>query len=128
MYITYVQWALICQKPMRVHARVYVDGFNIASETKAHGNKKRRRTKPQFIHLDMCVHVEHVRVCMCVCVCSNVLVHTSSVLGIFINAYVRVGGGGGGARARLCVCVYVCVCVCVRARALARAHSIARLL
>ena len=74
---------------MCVHASVYVDGLNIASETKAHGNKKRRRTKPQFMHLDMCVYVAHVRVC--------------------------VGGGGvcAGGVGHVCVCSCMCVCVCV---------------
>ena len=57
MYMTYVQCALICQRPMRVHGSVYVDGLNIASQTKAHGIKDRQRTKPQFMHLDICVHV-----------------------------------------------------------------------
>ena len=37
------------------------------------------------------------------------LVHMSSILGRYINAYV--GGGGGHVCVR--VCVYVCVCVCV---------------
>ena len=70
------------------------------------------------MYLDWCVTLAHLRVCVCV----NVLVHMSSIFGIFINARP-------GARlslslslslsacvcvcARACVCVYVCECVCV---------------
>ena len=78
------------------------------------------------MYLDWCVNLAHLRVLVCVRV--NVLVHMSSIFGIFINA--RPGARlslslsvclslsarvciCARVRVYVCACVHVCVCVCV---------------